>query len=155
MPEVLASAVVPAPVDAVWRTVRDFDGLPSWHPAIAASRLTAGASPAEVGAVRTLDLAEGGTVVEILTGLDDHARALTYAILESPFPVSGYRSTIRVVPLTATGESFVEWSLVFDCDPADAAHLSDLFGRGVFAAGLEGLSSQFARESSGCIAGRH
>ena len=144
MPEVLSSAVIPAPPDAVWRTVRDFDGLPAWHPAIATSTLTAGAGPSEVGAVRTLALADdGGAVVERLVALDDHARSLVYAIVESPFPVTGYRSTIRVVPLTTTGESFVEWSVVFECDRTDAERLSDLFGRGVFATGLEGLRAQF------------
>ena len=144
MPEVLSSAVIPAPPESVWRTVRDFDGLPAWHPAIATSTLAAGAGAAEVGAVRTLTLADGGTVVERLVALDDHGRSLVYAIVESPFPVSGYRSTIRVVPLTATGESFVEWSLVFDCDPADAERLSNLFGQDVFGTGLGGLRAQFA-----------
>lgn len=143
MPEVLSSAVIPAPPGDVWRTVRDFDGLPGWHPAIAASTLTAGASASEIGAVRTLSLADGGTVVERLVALDDHDRSLVYAIVESPFPVTGYRSTIRVVPLTSTGESFVEWSLVFDCDHVDAERLEDLFGQGVFATGLEGLRAQF------------
>ena len=148
MPEVLASAVIPGAPDAVWRVLRDFDGLPSWHPAIDSSALTAGASAVEIGAVRRLSLGDGGVVVEVLVGLDDHSRSLTYAILESPFPVSGYRSTIRVVPLTTTGESFVEWSLVFDCGHADAERLRDLFGRGVFATGLEGLASQFTPNAS-------
>lgn len=38
--------------------------------------------------------------------LDDHERSSTDEILESPFPVRNYRSTVRVVALTSTGESF-------------------------------------------------
>ena len=145
MPETLASAVIPAPADAVWAVVRDFDGLPTWHPAIATSALRDGDAPDRPGAVRTLGLADGGDpVVELLAALDDRERTLVYEILSSPFPVRLYRSTIRVIPLTTTGESVVEWRLVFDCDAADADHLTELFGSGVFATGLEGLSAHFS-----------
>lgn len=111
MPEVLASRLIPADAEAVWRVVRDFDGLPTWHPAIARSALRDDARSDQVGAIRVLGLAgdDGGEVIEVLVGLDDRARALTYEIVESPFPVRLYRSTIRVVPVTTSGESFVEW----------------------------------------------
>lgn len=145
MPEALASAVIPADPEVVWPLIRDFDGLPTWHPAIATSALRGGTASDRPGAVRTLGLADGGDpVVEMLVALDDRQRTLTYEILESPFPVRLYRSTIRVVPLTTTGESFVEWTVVFDCDAADAAHLVDLFSRGVFATGLEGLTAHLS-----------
>lgn len=139
MPEVLASAVVPAPADTVWRVVRDFDGLPAWHPAIATSELEGAARIDQVGAVRRLTLGDGGEVREVLVALDDRDRRLTYAILTSPFPVDDYRSTIRVTPLTSTGESFVAWSLLFDCDRDDSERLSRMFADDVFAAGLRGL----------------
>lgn len=142
MPETLASAIIPADAAAVWAVVRDFDGLPRWHPAIATSELeTPGDS---VGAVRHLTLEDGGEVREVLVSLDDTRRSLTYEILTSPFPVRLYRSTIRVVPVTTTGESFVEWSLVFDCDADDADQLTRLFGEGVFGGGLAGLGAHFS-----------
>ena len=147
MPEVLRSALVPADVDAVWRVVRDFDGLPSWHPAIATSALRDDARPDQVAAVRVLGMEGGGEVVERLVSLDETRHTLVYEIMESPFAVRLYRSTIRVVPLTTTGESFVEWSVVFDCDGADAEGLVDTFGSGVFAAGLQGLSEYFSDRS--------
>ena len=139
MPDVLASAVVPADPDIVWRVVRDFDGLPAWHPAISASELEGDARTDQVGAVRRLTLGDGGIVRESLVALDDRERRLTYAILESPFPVRDYRSTIRVHPVTSTGESFVAWSVLFDCDLADAERLSALFAGDVFGSGLSGL----------------
>ncbi len=142
MPEAFASAVIPADAAAVWAVVRDFDGLPRWHPAIEASELeTPGDS---VGAVRHLTLGDGGQVREVLAALDDTTRTLVYEILDSPFPVRLYRSTMRVVPVTTTGESFVEWGVVFDCDSADADGLVDLFGDGVFGAGLTGLGAHFS-----------
>lgn len=140
MPETMSSAVVAADPDTVWRVVRDFDGLAAWVPAIAASEIEGGALPDQIGAVRRLTLGgDGGIVRERLVALDDRARRLTYSILESPFPVQDYRATVRVVPVTATGESFVAWSVLFDCDLDDAERLSTFFRRDVFASGLDGL----------------
>jgi hypothetical protein len=148
MPEAVASAVVPADAAAVWAVVRDFNGIPDWHPAIDASELeTPGDS---VGAVRHLTLGnDGGEVREVLAALDDTTRTLTYEILTSPFPVRLYRSTIRVSPVTTTGESFVHWSVVFDCDAADADRLVEFFGQGVFGGGLSGLAAHFSGASHG------
>jgi len=145
MPDVTTSAVVPADADTVWRVIRDFDGLPTWHPAISASELEGDARSDQVGAVRRLTLGDGGVVRESLVALDDRERRMTYAILDSPFPVRDYRSTIRVHPVTSTGESFVSWSVLFDCDLDEAERLSALFGRDVFGTGLDGLVSHLSR----------
>jgi hypothetical protein len=145
MPEVTASSVVPGDADTVWRIVRDFDGLPTWHPAISASELEDGAHTDQVGAVRRLTLADG-EVRERLVALDDRERRLTYSILDSPFPVRDYRSTIRVSPVTSTGDSFVAWSVLFDCDLDEAERLSTLFGRDVFGTGLSGLVAHLSPE---------
>jgi Polyketide cyclase / dehydrase and lipid transport len=144
MPDVTTSAVVPADAEAVWRVVRDFDALPTWHTAISASELEDGARGDQVGAVRHLRLADGGAVREQLVALDDRERRLTYSILESPFPVQDYRSTMRVEPVTVTGECVVTWSVLFDCDVAEAERLSTLFGRDVFGTGLSDLVSYFS-----------
>ena len=139
MPDVLASAVIPASADDVWRVVRDFDGLPAWHPAIKASELEGTVLADQVGAVRRLTLADGGEVREALTALDDRTRSLTYTILTSPFQVVDYRSTIRVTPVTTTEQAFVAWSVEFDCDLADSEQLSRMFAQDVFTTGLQGL----------------
>ncbi|GAA4869217.1 SRPBCC family protein [Actinomycetospora straminea] len=145
MPETRSSTVIPADVDAVWRVVRDFDSLPAWVPAVAACRLDGDVPADQVGAVRRLALdGDGGTVVEQLVALDDRERTLTYAILESPFPVQDYRATIRVFPVTSSGECFVSWSVLFDCDPGDAERLMAFFSRDVFASGLEGLAAHLS-----------
>ena len=51
-----ASAVVPASADEVWSLVRDFNGLPNWHPAITGSEIEGGGSAEAVSAVRALTL---------------------------------------------------------------------------------------------------
>lgn len=145
MPETIATAVIPAGVDAVWGVVREFNGLPTWHPAIATSELESDGASDRVGAVRHLGLAgdDGGEVREVLAALNDSERTLVYEILSSPFPVRLYRSTIQVFPVTETGESFVAWSVVFDCDASDADQMIGVFRDGVYATGLRGLREHF------------
>lgn len=143
MPTPYASATVSAPADAVWSLIRDFNGLPGWHPAIAESEIEDGVDPVSVGAVRHLRLADGGEVRERLVTLDDVDRRYTYEFVESPYPVRKYRSTIRVAPVTATDESFVEWWSDFESEAADEAELTTAFGDGVYATGIEGLRRHF------------
>ncbi|WP_433869541.1 SRPBCC family protein [Saccharopolyspora sp. CA-218241] len=136
-----ASAVVDAPVEQVWELVRDFDGLPRWHPAIERSEIEGGGPADRIGAVRRLALSGGGEVRERLVALDDTARSTSYEFVTSPFPVRRYRATLRVAEDTAGGRSFVEWCADYDADAADEAELDRTFATGVFAAGLAGLQS--------------
>lgn len=138
-----ASAVIPAPADQVWQVVRDFDGVPHWHPGIAESTMADGAHSTEVGAVRHLTLGDGGTVRERLVALDDIQRLYTYDMLEGPFAIRTYRSTIRVAAITDTDQSFVEWYAHYDAEAADEADLDKTFAQGVYGAGLRGLRGKF------------
>ncbi|MFJ9038834.1 SRPBCC family protein [Streptomyces sp. NPDC102406] len=137
MAHTYVSAVVPAGAASVWQVVRPFDGLPQWHPAIESSVLEEGEA-ATVGALRRLRFAGGDTtVLERLTALDDTARAFTYELVEHPFPVRRSVSTLRVLPLTDTGEAFVEWSAESQEDAGDSAAaqklVADLYGSGLSA----------------------
>lgn len=145
MPTPYSSTTVPASADEVWALVRDFNGLPSWHPAISESSLESGADAASVGAVRKLTLGDGGVVRERLVNLDDTDRRYTYEILESPFPIRSYRSTIRVAPVTAAGEAFVEWWCQYDAEGANEAELNSTFADGVYATGLAALREHFGK----------
>lgn len=138
-----ASAVIPASVEQVWAVVRDFDGLPQWHPAISSSSLADGARPTEVGAVRELALPDGGQIREQLVALDDVERSLSYEMLEGPFPIRSYRATVRAFPVSGGQQCFVEWYAHYDAEAADEAELDKTFGQGVFATGLRGLNQKF------------
>lgn len=144
MPLAYASAVFAADVDQAWTLVRDFNGLPAWHPAIASSTLD-GAEPATVGAVRTLTMPDGGVVREQLIAVDEPDRSYTYDILTSPFAVRSYRSTIRLRPITTTGHTFAEWYVHFDADAADEQALTRTFADDVFAAGLAALGAHLGQ----------
>ncbi|MBO0876501.1 MAG: SRPBCC family protein, partial [Pseudonocardia sp.] len=81
---------------------------------------------------------------EILLVLDDDDRSYTYAFTDSgPFPVRSYKSTIRVAPITSTGQAFVEWWSWFDSDAEHEAELIDTYANGVYAAGIGALVKRF------------
>lgn len=139
-----ASVVVPASAEETWDLVRDFDGLPRWHPSIQVSTIEDGGRAAEVGCVRRLTLADGGVVRERLCALDDESRCCSYCFVESPFPVRSYLATLRVRPVTDNGHAFVEWFAQYDCESADQASLDVTFGEGVFGTGLRQLARRFS-----------
>jgi hypothetical protein len=144
MPKPYASGIVPASADQVWELVKQFNGLPGWLPPITASEIEGGGSGQEVGSVRRLTLGEDGQVSEILLTMDDDDRSYTYAFTDSgPFPVRSYRSTIRVAPITSTGQSFVEWWAWFDSDAEHEQQMIDTYANGVYGAGIEGLVKHF------------
>jgi mxaD protein len=99
---------IDAPASKVWSTVKDFNGLNTWHPALASDEIVAGTNN-KVGAVRVLTLKGGGTVKEKLLAFDDKGRTFKYAIVESVLPVSHYTSVL-VVKSAGKGKSTVTWS---------------------------------------------
>jgi hypothetical protein len=145
MVKIYVSAVIAAPLEKVWHKVRDFNGLPGWIPAIAASEIVGGGPADRVGAVRVLTLADnGGTIREQLLALDDFGHAMSYAIIESPMPITGYVSHIRLKPVTSGGATFFEWLGEFDVLPSgDVAAMTSLIKDGVYGAGLVRLAEVF------------
>jgi mxaD protein len=99
---------IDAPASKVWATVRDFNALNTWHPALASDEIVEGTNN-KVGAVRVLTLKPGGTVKERLLAFDDKGRMFKYAIVESVLPVSHYTSSL-VVKSAGKGKSTVTWS---------------------------------------------
>lgn len=145
MVKVYVSSVIDAPAERVWAAVRDFNGLPSWVPAIAGSRIEGGQPADTVGCIRILTLQDGGTIREQLLTLSDYDYQCTYSILESPLGVRGYIATLKLSPITDGNRSFAEWTADFDCDPGREADLSDLLRQGVFQAGFDSLKETVRR----------
>ncbi|MCS6879429.1 MAG: SRPBCC family protein [Geminicoccaceae bacterium] len=143
MARVYVSSVIGAPVARVWARIRDFNGLPSWHPAVAESRIENGEPADRVGCVRDFRLRNGDRIRERLLGLSDYEYFVTYSILESPMPLSDYVATLRLTPVTDGDRTFAEWSAEFACDPAREAELVRSIGDRVFQAGFDALKRIF------------
>ena len=142
---VYASSVIAAPAARVWETIRDFNGMPNWHPAIAESRIEAGAPADQVGCVRAFRLRDGGFIRERLLALSDYDFSCSYAILESPMGVENYIAALKLTPITDGDRTFAEWSAEFDCAPEREAELITLIGTSVFQGGFDALKSRFGQ----------
>ena len=142
MAEAYASSVIGAPAARVWEHIRNFNGLPDWHPAIAESRIE-GAGPADqVGCVRAFRLKDGGFIRERLLALSDYDFSVTYSIVESPMGVENYLATLKLTPITDGDRTFAEWSADFDCPPEREDELVALIAGDVFQGGFDALERE-------------
>jgi hypothetical protein len=145
MVKVYSSSVIEAPADRVWAVIRDFNGLPNWHPLIRDSRIENDAPADRVGCIRNFNMKDGGSIREQLLALSDFDFNCTYSILESPMGVQNYVATLRVTPITDGDRSFVEWTAEFDCAPERERQLAEQIGIGVFQSGFDALKRHVAR----------
>ncbi len=143
MARVYISSVIGAPADRIWQTIRDFNALPDWVPAVRESRIEGGQPSDRVGCVRAFRLQDGGFLRERLLALSDYDFSVSYAILESPMGVENYIATLKLAPITDGNRTFAEWTAEFDCDPANEAELIDNIGTNVFQAAFDALKARF------------
>jgi len=139
------SGVINAPIEKVWAAIRDFNGLPSWHPAIATSEIEGGRAGDAVGAVRSFHLSsDGGHLREQLLALSDLDHTFTYSILVSPMPLSNYVATVRLTRVTVGNRTFIEWWADFDVTSGPEEAMVAQIGDGVFVAGFDALEKKLA-----------
>jgi len=143
MVKVFTSSVIDAPAERIWAVIRDFNGMPGWHPAIADSRIEQNHPSDKVGCIRSFTLKDGGRIREQLLALSDFDLSVTYSILESPMGVDNYIATLRVTPITDGNRAFAEWTAEFDCVEGRERELAQLIGQGVFQGGFDALKRQF------------
>jgi hypothetical protein len=143
--KVYVSSVIDAAPDNIWARIRDFNGLPLWHPGIADSRIENGEPADRVGCIRHFHTRDGGKIRERLLALSDYEFSCTYEILESPMGVADYVATLKLTPVTDGGRSFAEWSAEFECAPGREQELTHSIGTGVFQAGFDALKRHFGR----------
>lgn len=144
MSKVYCSAVVPAPIEDVWATIRDFNGLPEWHPMITNSEIEDGARGDTVGAVRSIHLTDGVHLRERLLALDDLDHGCVSTIIESAIPFEHYLAQVRLRRVTADEHTFAEWVAQFDVADADEAAVCGTIST-LFSAGLGALTDRFGR----------
>jgi mxaD protein len=138
------TVTIDAPASKVWKAVKDFNRLNTWHPAVATDEIVEGTNNT-AGAVRLLTLKGGGTIKEKLLAFNSAARSFKYAILESVLPISSYTSTV-VVRSAGKGKSSVTWSGRFKrknvgVNPADSENDKSAVDAisGVYQGGLDNL----------------
>jgi len=145
MEQVCVSSIIDAPANTVWQHVRDFNGMPEWHPAIHDSVIEDNRPSDAVGCVRHFHLTDGNELREQLVALSDRTLSQTYTILNSPLPITDYVATIRVVPVTDGDRTLVEWNAEFNAEPDYVDQAVATVRDNVFQAGLDGLKAKLDR----------
>ena len=142
---VYISDVIDAPVEKVWSVMRDFNGMPSYHPAIPKSIIEGDGPSDRVGCVRRLTLVEG-FVRERLLCMDDRNYSFSYEIIEGTLPVRGYVAGIRLHRVTHGDRTYAEWWADFEVVGADHDATVTQIGNNVFAAGFRAVAAKVACE---------
>jgi hypothetical protein len=145
MAKAYASAVIDAPIETVWKVIRNFNGLPAWHPAIVSSEIEDGRDGTALGCIRSFYLQDGAHVREQLLSISDSEHSLSYSFVKPAFPVTNYVAFIRLIAITDGGGTFAEWGATFDEAPEDAGKYVEIVSRHVFAAGWTALQVHLAR----------
>ena len=144
MPTVTISSVIDAPVEKVWQRIRDYNGLPSWHPRMVESHIEDGKAATDIGCVRNFKVVSGATIREKLLAFSDAEHFVSYSIIETPQPISNHTATLQLRRVTDGDRTYAEWTATFD-SPADQAEaVAKGMGENVFQGGLNALKSQFA-----------
>src|SRR4051812_22753625 len=134
MPKVYVSSVIEAPASRVWSMVRDFNGLPSWTPFVADSRIEQNLPSDKVGCIRNFTLRDGGRIREQLLALSDYEYACPYSSFEGPLGVQNYVPTPKLSPIPEGERPFAEWTAECDCPPDRVQALTRQIGQNVFQA---------------------
>lgn len=140
---VYISDVIDAPIERVWGIMRDFNGMPSYHPGIKKSVIEGNRPSDQVGCVRHLTLGEG-FVRERLLCLDDGSHIFTYEIIEGSLPVHGYVAGVRLHRVTEGNRTFAEWWADFEVVGGNRDALIAQIGNNVFALGFKSVASKLA-----------
>jgi len=140
---VYISYVIDAPIEKVWGIMRDYNGMPSYHPGIKNSVIENDSPSDQIGCVRRLTLAEG-YVREVLLCIDDRNYGFTYEIIEGTLPVRGYVAGVRLHRITDGNRTFGEWWADFEVVGADRDAVIAQIGNNVFAAGFKAVAEKIA-----------
>jgi hypothetical protein len=147
MVRIYVSDVIDAPIEKVWGLIRDFNGMPKWHPFIRDSMIEGGLPSDAVGCVRNFHLANGGQLREQLLSLSDRDHECIYCILESPLPVTGYVAGYRVLPITEGDRTFIDWWAEFEIAAADEARIIDQVKNGTFRRAFQAIAEFLKKEA--------
>ena len=111
MAKVTVSQRVAADADAVWELIGDFNGLAGWAAGVKACAVDG----QDVGAVRTVEMADGRRLRERLESLDEVGRSYSYSLVEG-----GQTDCLATLKVWANrdGSAEIVWSAEFE--PAEA-----------------------------------
>jgi carbon monoxide dehydrogenase subunit G len=133
------SSVVEAPIEHVWKYLRDFAGVAKYYDRVKSATVADGKTADTVGCERVALLEDGSTVRERLVALSDSEHCASYSLLTEGLGLTNYIATVRLRPVTDGNWTFIEWSSTYEVADADAEAIHDFVERDVYLAAMRGL----------------
>jgi Polyketide cyclase / dehydrase and lipid transport len=93
-------------------------------------------------AIRRMDSARGGKIVDHIVDVQPSKMRLTYERVESPFAVTSYRGTVEVFE-SFDGLGVVVWTIDFESTPENSPVVNAQLEAGL-ARGVEGMKADLA-----------
>ncbi|MFT4043667.1 MAG: tyrosine-protein phosphatase [Gordonia sp. (in: high G+C Gram-positive bacteria)] len=121
--QILRSALVAAPPDAVWALVGDVGAVHRWIPGLRASAVD--------GDTRSVTFDDGGQAHEQIVAHDDTGYSYTYRYLDGPLPLDEYESTLTVGPELSGDGALVVWNATLRAAPTVVAAVEALYDTGI------------------------
>ncbi|QFY42090.1 SRPBCC family protein [Candidatus Methylospira mobilis] len=103
---------IDVPAEKAWKAISSIGGLERWFPVIK----TCTVEGEGVGAVRTLELAQGGKMRDRIDEIDYENKRFRYLRFEHPFPIKNYLCTIEVTTAPGDRRSTISWSVEVELD---------------------------------------
>lgn len=139
MVRVVKSTILPAPVEAVWEVLRDFNGHDRWHPIVRDSAIERGQTSDRIGCVRRFHLQDGSELREQLLTLSDADMAFSYCLLDTPVPLLNYVAHVRLAPVTDEDATFWHWESRFDTPAGREKELQQMVAENVYQSGMDAV----------------
>src|ERR1700732_1643777 len=117
MPKVHVSTVINAPIERVWRTVGDFNGLTAWMPGMKDGMIEECKPANAIGSVRRLSMAgTRDTRRARLGAVAARGDRTTCSVLRGPPPGNKLVTPIQLRPITDSYAPLGEWSSQFETE---------------------------------------
>ncbi|RUA22947.1 SRPBCC family protein [Billgrantia gudaonensis] len=144
MTRVYVSAVMPITLEQAWSVLRDFNGLPNYHPSLPGAKSRRASPPTRSAACAI------STITTVMSSARSCSRLRSRTPLLLPHPrgasvaVRGYVAEMRLKPITTTDQCFGEWWAEFDVDDADRKEVMQRVSD-TFRLAFEGTTERCAR----------
>lgn len=135
---VFTSSVIKADIKDLWSIIKNFNGLPDWYPGVIDSSIENNVDVNKVGCIRNFNRSDGLSFREALIDFDEDNFKYTYTLLEPAQPMIDYICTLRLLPVTDSGSSYIEWTAKFKCSENEEKQLCESLV-GVFQTGFDAL----------------
>lgn len=138
--QIKVTKIINTAADNVWPLISQIKGLERWFPIIDNCYVDGDG----VGAMRTLELSEGGKMIDRIDEINHQQKKLCYTRVELPFPLVNYQGIVYVENLNNEKTKII-WIVDYDVDSENKDAMQDLI-QGALTDGVNGLAKELSTQ---------